>query len=280
MNFPIINKFQSEIHINQKKTKIKNCKNIIYNLKIKSNQFEKIKKLKILHLSDTHFKNKKDLKKEYNILSKIIKEENFDLIFHTGDIIDKNIEEFEIEFKEFLKNIKSKYGKFYILGNHDYYSNQTEKLNKIMKKTNFINLTNSNLNIKINEKNSINLIGLDDNYKGNPNFKKATKNIKEEEFNILLTHNIDALLPSQTKFFNIILSGHLHAGEFNFGLFDGITILKIIKHYKNTHKQTKGFKFLSKKTISFIHPGNFCGICQYKISRIFTQKPGIVILEF
>ena len=262
--------------------------NLIYNIELESKITNPIKKLKILHLSDTHFQNKKYLKEEYKLLTKIFEKEKFDLIFHTGDVIDKNVNEFEIEFQNFLKSLKSRYGKFFVLGNHNLYKkNQIKKIEKIMQKNNFKNLTNTNYKINLEEqKIKINLIGLDDAFKGKPNYNSALKNInitqKKKEFNILLTHNLDALKKEKMRYFNLIFSGHLHAGEFNFGIFDGITYLKLVGHFKNIHKQKKGFKQLSNNLISFIHPSNYCGICDKTnnlFNRIFTKKAGPVIIK-
>jgi len=264
-----------------------NKTNIINRIKLSSKITNPIKNFKILHLSDTHFQNKKYLKEEYKKLKKIFEKEEFDFIFHTGDIIEKNVEEFEKEFQDFLKSLKSKYGKYFVYGNHDLYKKkQIEKIKNIMNKNGFENLTNTNKQIKTN-KIKINLIGLDDDYIGNPNYKNSLKNItiptkKNNEFNILLTHNLDALKKEKTKYFNLVLSGHLHAGEFNFGIIDGTSFLKLKSHFKNIHKQKKGFKLLSKTTISHIHPANFCGICdktKRKINRLFTKKAGPVIIE-
>lgn len=253
----------------------------IYEVDFISNQTIKLKNLKILHLSDTHFRNSKKQKTEYIKIKSLLKNEQFDLIIHTGDIVDNSHEDFLFEYRDFLKSLKSKLGKYFILGNHDYNrESDSRKIIEIMESLNFSSLINSS--IKINYNNfRFNLIGLDDNIFGKPDFKKATENTNEKDFNILLTHNLDVLPKDKIEYFNFIFSGHLHAGEFNLGLIDGITILKLEKHYKNIHKQKKGFKSLAKNTLSFSHPANFSAMShKFKIPRLFTHKAGSVIINF
>ena len=265
-----------------------NKKKIIYRIKIFSPITKELNGLKILHLSDTHFKNKNSSKKEYKILEKIFENQIFDIVIHTGDIIDRDINEFTEEFQNFLKNLDSKYGKYFVFGNHDLYKGEENEIEKIMTNCGFENLTNKSKKITISDKNNnekkreIFIVGLDDNYKGKPNFKKATKKTKKENFNILITHNLDALKKENIDYFKMIFSGHLHAGEFNFLNYTGVTFLKMIKHYEDINKQIKDFKQIGNETISFSHPANYCGICDKTkiINRTFTKKAGPVIIEF
>ena len=276
-NYEVISNYKHSLDYNTK----------IYEVNLKSKQTYKLKNLKILHLSDTHFKNSKKQKKEYVKLKSLLKDEIFDLIIHTGDIVDKSYKCFFEEYKDFLNSLQSNLGKFFILGNHDYRDEKeieskinSKKVIKIMESLNFKSLINSSVKLKYNDF-AFNLIGLDDIICGKPDFEKATSQTKKTDFNILLTHNLDVIKKSQVDYFNLIFSGHLHAGEFNLGLFDGIMVLKLEGHYKNIHKQTKGFKSLGKNTLSFSHPGNFSAMTyKFCLPRMFTYKAGSVIINF
>ena len=78
--------------------------------------------IKIVHFSDLHYlrvtnKNKlKQIVKEINLI-------NPDIVFFTGDLIDKDFtttDKDKDDLIEELNNIKSKYGKYAIIGNHDH----------------------------------------------------------------------------------------------------------------------------------------------------------------
>ena len=257
----------------------------IYNYTIPITQNHKIKNLKILHLSDTHFSKLKNEKLKNKKLFNKLKKETFDIIIHTGDIIDNYLNEFSKENRNHLKELKAKYGKFYVNGNHEYLNNEKKEIENLMKKLNFENISNkikkitlNNNKEKTNNNNKqINLIGIDPLSKENLNGLKINKN----EFNILLTHNLDLIKKEKIPLFDFILSGHLHSGEINLGIISGITFLKLKNQFKNKYNQIKKFKKLNQTTISFIHPGMHTHITtKFKLPRILTQKEGAVIIKF
>lgn len=74
--------------------------------------------LKIVQISDLHlgsFANTDPIQRAVDIIN----QENADLFFFTGDLVNDRAKEAE-PFIEILRTIKSKYGKYSILGNHDY----------------------------------------------------------------------------------------------------------------------------------------------------------------
>jgi predicted MPP superfamily phosphohydrolase len=88
-----------------------------------------VSSLKILHLSDFHlradFKGKR--------LEKFIKTlalENYDFIFITGDMVEKN--ELQDELINTLKTLKARYGIYAVFGAHDYYNKKPAEFIKNM----------------------------------------------------------------------------------------------------------------------------------------------------
>ena len=148
-----------------------------------------------------------------------------DLIVFTGDLVNNFAEE-AYPFIDSLKKLEARYGKYSILGNHDYgdYYNWSkeakkkanlEKLKTYHKLMGFDLLLNENRNININGQ-SITLIGIE-NW-GLPPFPqygdldKAIKNVEKGNFKILLSHDPshwDAEVKGQTGI-NLTLSGHTH----------------------------------------------------------------------
>ena len=89
--------------------------------------------LKVVHFSDLHYlrlTNKDTLKTVVDEINLI----NPDIVFFTGDLVDKDFElndNDEEELTNLLSDINSKYGKYVVIGNHDYYKDD-EQLNNIL----------------------------------------------------------------------------------------------------------------------------------------------------
>jgi len=85
--------------------------------------------LKILHLSDFHLRPDEKGKKLFEFI-KILSLETFDLIFITGDMIEKD------EYREMLsrcvKNLSAKNGIYAVYGAHDYYNKKPSEFLKNM----------------------------------------------------------------------------------------------------------------------------------------------------
>ena len=80
--------------------------------------------LTILHLSDFHLRKNRKGKKLFKFVQGLADQE-VDLIFITGDLVeqDKNIP----YLVEMLKPLKARYGKFAVLGVHDYYDKKASE---------------------------------------------------------------------------------------------------------------------------------------------------------
>ena len=87
--------------------------------------------LKIVHFSDLHYNRAIDIKKVKSIIEEI-NLINPDIVVFTGDLIDKDAKLNNNDYTELsklLENINSKYGKYAILGNHDYQKEKDEIIN-------------------------------------------------------------------------------------------------------------------------------------------------------
>lgn len=184
---------------------------------------------KIVQISDLHIgsylKHKDKLEKA---IQKINKPEP-DIIVFTGDLVNNFAGEAE-PFVDILKQLKSKYGNYSILGNHDYgdYVNwkseedknkNLQKLINIHKKAGFDILLNESRTITIN-KDSIDLIGIENwglpPFPQHGDLQKALNNVNQNGFKILLSHDPshwDAEVKEKTNI-NLTLSGHTHGMQF------------------------------------------------------------------
>ena len=194
-----------------------------------SNLPESFNGLKIAHISDWHigsyFGKPKRIVEAVNRINSL----KPDLILFTGDLVNNVASEVD-EFIPALKKLHAKYGKYSILGNHDYgeyvrWESESEivsNLNSLIKKHKEIGfniLLNETVNIEI-EGQSIGLIGIE-NW-GLPPFpqygdlKKALSDIPQMPFRILLSHDPshwDAEVKQKTNI-DLTLSGHTHGMQF------------------------------------------------------------------
>lgn len=188
---------------------------------------------KIVHISDIHIGSfyGHEQKVKYGI--ELINQQNPDIILFTGDMVNNFAEELE-GWTPILSNLRSKYGKYSILGNHDYgdyfdWKNEAEKqqnlenLKQIQKYLGFRLLLNESEEIELNGS-KISLIGVE-NWGLPPfpqygNLKDAMNESSENPFKILMSHDPshwDAEVVKDTDI-NLTLSGHTHGMQFGINL--------------------------------------------------------------
>lgn len=170
--------------------------------------------LKIVHFSDLHYKRIITKKR----INKIIDEINLinpDIIVFTGDLIDddSNITDDDITYlKKILESLNSKYGKYAVLGNHDY-SIDINKIREIYKDANF-NLLENNYDIIYSKNNQKLYIG----GMSTGEFNDSTINkllIDDDMYKILLLHEPDFIEDIESLNPDLALAGHSHNGQVN-----------------------------------------------------------------
>lgn len=184
--------------------------------------------LKVVQFSDFHAGSFDDIEAVKEGLS-LINEAKPDIIVFTGDLVNNRAAEM-LPYIEDLKNLKATYGKFAILGNHDYgdyvkfdsnkdRQRNLDHLDEIFLEMGFKLLKNENVQID-NGTDVIDIIGVE-NWGQGP-FPKygdidlATNNTSEERFNIILSHDPDHwenVLRQYKKPFDLTLSGHTHGSQ-------------------------------------------------------------------
>lgn len=176
-----------------------------------SNDFDGIK---IIHFSDIHYK--RIITKDK--IDKIINEINLinpDIVIFTGDLIDQdsNLEEDDITYlKEALSKINAKYGKYSVIGNHDY-SIDIEVLRSIYKESNFNLLENSYDIIYGKNNNKLYIGGISTGAFSDIVLTKM--NYNEECYKIIILHEPDYTDEIISLNPNLILGGHSHNGQVN-----------------------------------------------------------------
>ncbi len=216
------------------------------NIKIKNLK----KPYKIVQLSDIHIGGLIDKEFVKNIVNRV----NIldpDLVVITGDLVDINIKHAQTTLDE-LKSLNSKYGTFFIVGNHEYFHNITEII-KVVKALGIRVLENENVYIG-NENEGFNLAGVYDifGYKVKthiPDINKALKHLKDSP-TILLAHQ-PRYIEEVNDSVDLILSGHTHGGQ----LYPFKFLVKIIQPYiSGLHQHNKELQIYVNKGTGFWGP--------------------------
>lgn len=226
------------------------------------------KNLKIVHISDMHIGS---FNHAYDQVQKgidLINALKPDLVFFTGDLVNNYADETS-GWEKVLSSIESKYGKYSILGNHDYgdyvawdspaiKAQNLQNLKDFHKKIGFTLLLNENRKIQIGEE-YIQLIGVENWGTGGfaqyGKLKKALENTRQDECKILLSHDpshweAEVIHESDV---DLMLAGHTHGMQFGIrlGSFKYSPVQHRYKQWSGLYKEknhqlyvNKGFGFL------------------------------------
>lgn len=199
--------------------------------------------LKIIHFSDIHYKRAIN----ENKIKSIIKEINAskpDIVVFSGDLIDKDTlltdNDFNFLTEEFNK-INATYGKYAVLGNHDY--KEKEKVEEVFNKSNFLYLENDHDVIYDKEKNKIFIGGIGNvTYKLNDVDKTLEQIEKDTTYNykIIITHEpdiSDEIVEKENV--SLILAGHSHNGQVRLPLLGAIYTPPYAEKYYDEYYQLK-----------------------------------------
>lgn len=190
---------------------------------------EQLDGFKIIQISDIHLGSFSKNTGVLNATVAKINSLNPDLLLFTGDIVN-NFNEEMVGFNLQLAKFSAKYGKYAIMGNHDY-GDYYQWPDTIEKKENLAkieqNLTDAGFKLLLNQwdklkikDTSIAIIGVE-NWGHRPfpqyaDLQKATTGMPTNLFKILMTHDPahwDAVVVPQTDI-PLTLSGHTHGGQF------------------------------------------------------------------
>jgi uncharacterized protein len=111
-------------------------------------------------------------------------------------------------FHEMVPHIRTKYGVFGILGNHDSW-----EMIRPLERLGIIMLINEAVSINIGPE-RIWILGLDDpHYYECDDYAKANATVPDDAFRIVLVHSTGTLLKLHSEPINLYLCGHTHAGQ-------------------------------------------------------------------
>lgn len=183
----------------------------------------------ITQISDVH-SGSFDNPEKINYAIDLINAQNSDLILFTGDIVNTHAKEMHPWIDTFKRIKKHSFGKFAVLGNHDYGEYVTwpspkekaenfEAIKSLYGEINFDLLLNEHQFIEKNNQ-KIALVGVENwghNFKKAGDLNKASKGLTTDDFKILMSHDPshwDYEIQHHDKNFHLTLSGHTHGMQF------------------------------------------------------------------
>jgi uncharacterized protein len=188
----------------------------------------------ITQLSDIHagsFTSRRGVEKGIALVNK----QKSDLLLFTGDLVNNKASEMD-PWKDTFAKLKAPFGKYSVLGNHDY-GDYTRWESNEAKTANLVSLKNVhkeigfklllNESVKIHKDGqSIALIGVENWGKGGfhkyGSLSRAVANVSDDEFKILMSHDPshwEAKTLEHEKHINLALAGHTHGMQFGIELF-------------------------------------------------------------
>lgn len=143
---------------------------------------------------------------------------NPDVVLIAGDLIDSDLNPvIDNNMLEGLKNIKSKYGTYFSLGNHDFYTGRDDELKEILASLN-INVLRDDM-VLIND--SFYLIGRDDiagkryikERSSIDEIKSSSSSFDSNKPVVVIDHNPQNIKDSIDNNIDLQVSGHTHRGQ-------------------------------------------------------------------
>jgi predicted MPP superfamily phosphohydrolase len=174
-----------------------------------------------------------------------------DIVVITGDLIDTKIGSVKETVME-LTNIRSQYGIYYILGNHEYFHDPLEIIS-FMKRTNINVLLNESVVI---DELKVNISGVTDifGYRVDhlePDIDKAFQKCNSGYKTILLAHQPKFIEELKGYKPDLILCGHTHGGQ----IWPFDNLVKLQQPYvKGLHKLSNGSSIYVNSGIGFWGP--------------------------
>lgn len=226
--------------------------------------------LKIAQISDLHSGSFRS-ESFFEEAVKRINDENPDLIFFTGDLVNNEAVEAE-RFTATFSKLKAKYGVYSVLGNHDYgdygpwpsAEAKADNLNRLKAIH-----TNAGWNILLNDSAIINrgnaqisIVGVENwgaarHFPKYGDLDKAVAISKNVPFKILLSHDPshwDAQVIKHKEKFQLTLSGHTHGAQFGIEIpgFKWSPVQYVYKRWAGLYDNKDGQKLYVNRGLGFI----------------------------
>jgi len=188
-----------------------------------------IDRLVIAQISDVHL-GLINRRERFGPMIKAVKDAKPDLFVVTGDLVDAQLNHLP-GLADMLREVTAKYGKFAIMGNHEYYAG-AEKSRAFIQEAGLALLRDEAVTAG-----PITIVGIDDRTAvqlnlGHPSSeKKLLRGLPRDKFILYLKHQ-PRIDPNTIGLFDLQLSGHTHKGQiFPFNLLTRLSFPRIAGDY-------------------------------------------------
>ena len=150
-----------------------------------------------------------------------------DLILLPGDFATVSVEEVQ-EVVPSLRCLQAPLGVYGVLGNHDYYTNDTQRLCGILEDAGIELLQNRSVTIETGDARFL-LGGVDDLLGGRPNFQQALDGHRQGMPTVVMSHNPDVFPEAARHRVSLLVAGHTHGGQVRI---PGLSVLVRMSRYR------------------------------------------------
>lgn len=227
----------------------------------------------ITQISDVHSGSFDDPEK-INYAIDMINDQNADMILFTGDIVNTHATEMHPWIDIFNRIQPHEYGKFSVLGNHDY-GEYVEWPSEAAKRQNFEDIKDLHrqigFNLLLNEHTKIKkgnselaLVGVENwgkNFKQAGDLKKASEGLTKEDFKILMSHDPshwEYEVKHDEKHYHLTLSGHTHGLQFGIeipGIIQWSPVQYVYKQWAGLYENVGRYIYVNRGFGFHAYPG-------------------------
>jgi predicted MPP superfamily phosphohydrolase len=227
----------------------------------------------ITQISDVHSGSFDDPEK-INYAIDMINDQNADMILFTGDIVNTHATEMHPWIDIFNRIQPHEYGKYSVLGNHDY-GEYVEWPSEAAKRQNFEDIKDLHrqigFNLLLNEHTKIKkgnselaLVGVENwgkNFKQAGDLKKASEGLTKEDFKILMSHDPshwEYEVKHDEKHYHLTLSGHTHGLQFGIeipGIIQWSPVQYVYKQWAGLYENVGRYIYVNRGFGFHAYPG-------------------------
>lgn len=175
-----------------------------------------------------------------------------DLILLGGDYVQRDPKYIQPCMEE-LGRLNAKYGVMAVMGNHDHWES-TEETRKWIQREGITLLDNTSRWIDISGE-RIKIGGVGDLYTDIQDLELTVKDVRKEDFVILMSHNPDYAERLDTDRIDLMLSGHTHGGQVTFfGLWAPLLPSSFGQKYRTGLVETENTRVLVSNGVGTVTP--------------------------
>lgn len=227
----------------------------------------------ITHISDIHSGSFDDAEKiKYAV--DLINEQKSDVILFTGDIVNTHATEMHPWVETFKGLHNPKFGKYSVLGNHDYgeyinwpsqkdKSDNFEAIKDLHRQIDFKLLMNEHVKL-IKDSDEIALVGVENwghNFKKAGDLVKASTGLNKNDFKILMSHDPshwEYEVKNHENHYHLTLSGHTHGLQFGIeipGFFKWSPVQYVYKQWAGLYENLGRYVYVNRGFGFHAYPG-------------------------